>query len=108
MNKQGYPAEAVKVASKPTEKTELGAFRILRDQLWWATREWLRGDNGAMLPPDEQLIEELSVATYEIKNGKIQVMDSDTMRELLKRSPDKASALTMTFFEPKLMFPDFG
>jgi hypothetical protein len=27
-----------------------------------------------MLPPDEQLIEELATPTYEVVNGKIQVM----------------------------------
>ncbi len=43
-------ANPVKVASPPTERTELGEFGTLRDQLWWACREWLRIDPGAMLP----------------------------------------------------------
>jgi hypothetical protein len=50
-----------------------------------------------MLPPDEMLIEELQVPTYEVANGKIRVMKKDTMRELLKRSPDRADALCLTF-----------
>jgi len=95
----------VKVASSPTEETEQGEFRILRDQLWWACREWLRTDSGAMLPPDEQLIEELSVPTYEVVNGKIRVMEKKTMRELLKRSPDRADALCLTFYTQNLLFP---
>jgi len=98
IRKLGGKAVDVKVASKPTERTELGEFYILRDQLWWACREWLRtGD--AMLPPDETLIEELSIPTYEVQNGKIRVMKKDTMRELLKRSPDKADSLVLTFYE---------
>jgi len=40
----------------------------------------------AMLPPSEELIEELTVPTYEIENGKIRVMKKDTMRELLGRA----------------------
>jgi len=92
----GTPAVSVKVASKPTEKTELGEFQILRDQLWWSVREWLRTEN-AMLPPDELLIEELACPTYEVEGGKIRIMKKPTMRELLKRSPDRADALCLTF-----------
>ena len=73
-------------------------FQILRDQLWWACREWLRTDPGAMLPPEEMLLEELQTPTYEVKNGKIQIMKKDVMRELLKRSPDRADALCLTFY----------
>lgn len=97
MQRGGCSAHSVKVASSPTEKTELGEFYILRDQLWWASREWLRTDTGAMLPPDELLIEELQTPTYEVVNGKIRVMKKRTMRKLLKRSPDRADALCLTF-----------
>jgi hypothetical protein len=97
MTRLGCSAVPVKVASSPTEESELGEFRILRDQLWWACREWLRTDTGAMLPPDEMLIEELLVTTYEVTNGKVMVMKKDLMRELLKRSPDRADSLTLTF-----------
>lgn len=107
MRRSGCTAIPVKVASAPTEKTELGEFGILRDQLWWACREWLRTDPGAMLPPDEQLIEELLTPTYEATKGKIRVMDKSTMRELLRRSPDRADALCLTFYVPKLLFSQF-
>jgi hypothetical protein len=98
MMRKGCPATAVKVASSPTMKTEMGGFNILRDQLWWSVREWLRTDR-AMLPSDELLLEELRIPTYEVKNGRIRVMDKATMRELLKRSPDRADALCLTFNE---------
>jgi len=107
MQRAGCMSTPVKVASSPTEKTELGEFHILRDQLWWLCREWLRTDLGAMLPPDEFLIEELQTPTYEVKNGKIHVMKKDTMRELLKRSPDRADSLCLTFFRANLLFPEF-
>ncbi len=97
MQRQGCPAIPVKVASSPTQKTEQGEFQIMRDQLWWACREWLRTDPGAMLPPDEMLIEELQTPTYEVDRGKIRVMKKDTMREVLKRSPDRADSLCLTF-----------
>jgi hypothetical protein len=99
MRNLGCSAISVKVASAPTQKTELGEFQILRDQLWWACREWLRTDPGAMLPPDELLLEELQTPTYEIRNGRIRVMQKSVMRELLKRSPDRADALCLTFYD---------
>jgi hypothetical protein len=108
MKRNGCVSYAVKAASSPTEVTEQGEFHLLRDQLWWAVREWLRTDPGAMLPPDEQLLEELQIPTYEIRNGKIRIMmPKDTMRELLKRSPDRADALCLTFHQPNLLFPSF-
>jgi hypothetical protein len=108
MVRKGCVAASVKVASSPTEKSPLGEFYILRDQLWWSCREWLRTDPGAMLPPDEALLEELLTPTYEIQNGKIRVMKKDTMREILKRSPDRADALCLTFHQPELLFPEFA
>ena len=97
MQRNGCSATPVKVASSPTEATELGEFKILRDQLWWACREWLRTDSSAMLPRDEALMEELATPTYEVVNGKIRVMKKDVMKELLKRSPDRADGLCLTF-----------
>lgn len=97
MRRVGVNAQPVKVASSPTMKTEIGEFRILRDQLWWACREWLKNDPGAMLPPDELLSEELLVADYQVKNGKVCVMPKDEMRDKILRSPDRADALCLTF-----------
>jgi len=90
-------AVGIKVSERPTIKTEIGEFRILRDQLWWQCREWLRTDPGAMLPPDEELIEELQTPIYSTDSGKIEVMKKADMKEVLKRSPNKADALCLTF-----------
>ncbi len=97
MRRKECNAFSIKVSEKATFEVEMGKFRILRDQLWWMVREWLRTDTGAMLPPDEHLVEELGCPTYEVTNGKIMVMRKDDMREILKRSPDRAEALMMTF-----------
>lgn len=90
-------ASGVMVASSPTYKTEMGEFFQLRDQLFWSVMVWLRDDPGAMLPPDEELIEELAAPSYGIKNGKIRITDRDTLIELLGHSPDKFSSLALTF-----------
>lgn len=90
-------AFSVKVSEKPTTHIEQGEFSQLRDQLWWAVREWLRTKD-AMLPPDPYLLEELRCPTYETNNmGKIKIMGKDTLRDRLHRSPDRADALCMTF-----------
>ena len=90
-------ATGIKVASKPTIKTELGEFRILRNELLWRVREWLRTDPGAMLPPDEDLIDQLLVPTYCTDSGYVEVMNTADMKALLGRSPDHLMSLAMTF-----------
>ena len=97
LTRLGCPSTPIKMAAAPTGKTESGEFKILRDQLWWQCREWLRTDAGAMLPPDELLIEELLCPSYQIDRGKIRVLQKKDFRELLKRSPDRADALVLTF-----------
>ena len=77
--------------------TELGEFFQIRDQMWWACREWLREEE-AMLPPEPMLLEELMTPTYRIDDrGKVHLLDKDSMREKLKRSPNYADALVLTF-----------
>lgn len=93
----GAQAHAVKVASSPAGRVEEGEFKLLRDQLWWRVREWLRTDPGAMLPPDDQLADELCAPTYHTRNGKISVSNKDELRDRLGRSPDRADALCLTF-----------
>ena len=106
MQNKGCAAFSVKVGETATKESELGEFYRLRDQLWWEVREWLRIDPSAMLPPDEYLAEELLTATYKVENGKIRVMKQDMFRELIKRSPDRADSLRMTFYDPEALFPD--
>jgi hypothetical protein len=96
---KGVRCVSVKVAGKPspTITSELGEFFQIRDQMWWACREWLREEE-ATLPPEPMLLEELMTPTYRIDDrGKIHLMDKDTMREKLKRSPNYADALVLTF-----------
>lgn len=101
-------AVSIKVASSPTKKTEMGEFKILRDQLRWGTREWLRTDPNAMLPPDEPLIEELLAVTYSVRKGKIETTPKDDVKKLIGRSPDKSDALDLTFYEPDIKGRDLS
>jgi hypothetical protein len=110
MSRAGCASVAkVMVASSPTEKTEIGEFQLLRDQLLWALREWLRTDPGACLPPDEELLDELHTPTYttDTAGGKVAVTKTAVMREALGRSPDRLMALALTFYEAPPV-PTFG
>lgn len=99
----GYSGRAtpVKVAEAPTVRVDEGEFGLLRDQLWWLCREWLRTDPGAMLPPDPALADELCAPRYCTRRGKIRVDDKETLRARLGRSPDRADALCLTFAPPR-------
>jgi hypothetical protein len=101
MRRYGCNSHKIMVTESATEDTELGTFGVLRDQLLWALRVWLQVDEGSMLPPDDKLLEEIHCLTYEIPNGKIKVMSTDTIKELLKRSPDRLMSLTMTHAKTK-------
>jgi hypothetical protein len=98
------PVRAVSVkfseSPSPIIKAEEGDFYQKRDQLWWAMREWFRKpENEAMLPPNKEMFEELMTATYSTDKhgGKITVMSKEEMRDILKRSPNYADALALTF-----------
>jgi intein/homing endonuclease len=98
---KGVMCISVKVAGKPSPMitSELGEFFQIRDQMWWACREWLREEE-AMLPPEPMLLEELMTPTYRIDDrGKIHLSSKDDLREKLKRSSNYADALVLTFVE---------
>ena len=97
MQARGVVATSIKVANASINKTEIGDFKILRDELLWLVREWLRTDPGAMLPPDEDLIEELLAPTYNTDTGKVRVLKTEELKKILNRSPDKLMSLAMTF-----------
>lgn len=97
----------VKVSEAANSKSAEGQqFALLRDQLYWALREWLRTDPNATLPPDGQLLQELSVMTYDIDfRGKIVVMrkeGDDGIKKIISRSPDSMEALMLSFYTEKV------
>ncbi len=105
MRRIGCTAYGVKVAERNDKVCEFGEFGLVRDEMMWAVREWLRTDTGAMLPPDDDLIEELMCPTWRTVGKYVKVMSKDGkdgMRDRLKRSPDKFDALALTFAPVKI------
>jgi hypothetical protein len=73
-----------------------GAHR-LRDELWLATRDWLRA-RACKLPLNDDLRGELVGPRYTFtSNGKIIIESKDSMKKRGMRSPDIADALCLTF-----------
>jgi hypothetical protein len=81
-------------------------FARLRDQLWFACRDWLANeDEHAYIlahPQREDLIDELSKIKFGYYQGsdRLKVESKDDMKQRLGHSPDIADALCMTFAVP--------
>lgn len=90
----GLPARKIIVARSPTKEPE--RFCKLRDQLWFACREWFE-EGGKSIPNDNDLITELCLPTYEYQNGRVKVEDKKSIRKRGRKSPDVADAFCLTF-----------
>ncbi len=93
--KNSYSAKGLK------DITAQLTFQNMRSYIFWAIRDWLNPAFGstAKLPPDDTLAQELNCIKYEYRsNGKIQITSKEDMKAVLKRSPDRADSLSLTFF----------
>lgn len=80
-------------------------FSRLRDQLWFAARDWFCGSEPVSIARNAQrdnLIAELADTRfgYYQGTGRVKVESKDDMKKRLHYSPDIADALTMTFAIP--------
>lgn len=84
-----------------TDITEEHQFLNMRAYLYWALKDWLNPQHNpnAMLPPDEELKEELTNTKWKFNSqGKIQIEAKEDIKKRIGRSPDKADALVNTFY----------
>lgn len=69
----------------------------MRDDLWLSLRDWLRA-RACRLPNDQELRLELVSPTYGfLSNGKLKVEGKADLKKRIRRSPDLADALCLTF-----------
>lgn len=96
-----YPAFAVNVANKARSDEK---FFRLRDELFWRVREVF--EKGIIdIPPDDELIGELSSIKYSYDSGgKIKIESKMDMKRRGLHSPNKADALALTFNLPDYVF----
>lgn len=90
-------------AANSVDKSGILQFANLRSQLWWKMREALDpvSNNGIALPPDKDLIEELSMPRFEMRGKAIYVESRDELlnAKRLGRSPDLATAYILALMD---------
>lgn len=98
----------VNVSSAPTRvpSKDHPGYALLRDQLWFEARDWLR--DGGQLHDDGKLAAELTAPTYTFDmKGRFKVESKDAMKKRLpgNRSPDRADALCLAIHVPNAVEP---
>lgn len=82
-----------------SEKATAEGYSKLRDQLWFAMRDWLRED--VALHADSLLEGELVAPLYTFDTqGRSKVDSKDQIKTRMKRSPDRADALALAIYDP--------
>lgn len=99
LRNQGQQVIGVNVGEKShaTDRSGRLRFRNQRSELWWTLREALDPDYdlGLMLPPDRELLADLTAPEFEILSGIIHVESREDIIDRIGRSPDKASAVIL-------------
>lgn len=85
-----------------TDKTGTYGFANLRALLYWQLREVLDPQQGLnlALPPDEELLIDLTSVGWQPRANKIIVEPKDDIKKRIGRSPDKGDAVTYAFYTP--------
>lgn len=102
-----YSEEIEVIPVNVAERARLpNEFPLLRDQLWFALRDWLKA--GGAIPEDSKLAAELTAPKFEFDMLQRRKVESkDHLRKRLKRSPDRADALALCVWEPGIFQPDY-
>ena len=97
------PVQSHKGSSKSYKRTKdrkLG-FTNKRTEVYWMFREALDpdqlGGSPVMLPPDPELVADLTAVTYEVTNRGIKALDKDEVVKVLGHSPDKGDAVVIAW-----------
>lgn len=84
-------------SGRPTRLTKDGALKFvnMRAQAWWGLREKLDPSNPEAwaLPPDEEMVADLSAPTWKLTSSGILVEPKDQLRVRLGRSTDKGDSV---------------
>jgi hypothetical protein len=101
----GKLAVAVNVAAVSEEFDRTGKYRLtnVRAAAYWRLREALDPESGEdlMLPPDPELLADLTAARFEVRASGIVVEAKEKIKERLGRSPDCADAVALAYYRPR-------
>ena len=76
-------------------------FANMRAFMYWCIRDWLnpKNEKNAMLPPDDQLYEELTETKWKFRSdGAVIIEEKDDIKARIGHSPDKGDSLALTFY----------
>ncbi len=76
-------------------------FANMRAYCYWAMRDWLdpKNKNYPALPPNDRFVEEVTDTHWKFQsNGSIIIESKEDIKKRIKRSPDVADSLAITFY----------
>ncbi len=103
----GKLAVAVNVASAPLPEAydRSGKYKLTntRALAYWSLREALDPEtgDGLALPPDPELLADLTAPTFEVRASGIVVESKEKIKERLGRSPDRGDAIALAHLRPQ-------
>ena len=101
LERQGYSVDGFNGASKSpfTDKANYYEFANRRAEAWWKFSEALDPESGQeiALPPDPELMADLTAPTWVTDNVKIKLESKDNLIKRLGRSPDRGDAVVMNY-----------
>lgn len=103
----GLPVKKYKGVAGTTRRSANGrmVFTNTRSAAYWLFREALDpsqpGGSQVALPNDRELIAELTAPTFTMQGNGIKVENKQDVKDMLGRSPDKADAVVMAWWEGK-------
>jgi hypothetical protein len=104
LREDGVDVIAFHSGSKSTEVDRSGelGFVNVKAAAWWGLRESLdpAWDPDIELPPDDMLLGDLTAPKWKVEsNGRIRIEKKEEVKKRLGRSPDKADAVVMAFYD---------
>lgn len=99
----GVQVKVYKGANKSYARTSDGKLGFVnkRTEVYWKFREALDpdqvGGSPIALPPDPEIVGDLTAVTYEVTPHGIKALEKEQVCKLLGRSPDKADAAVMAW-----------
>lgn len=88
--------------SEASDRTGNYEFYNLRAEAYWRFREALDPDTGQglALPPDEDLLQDLTSVGWEPRGGKILIEKKEEIKKRIGRSTNKGDAVVNAFYTP--------
>lgn len=96
MRSQGYSPSPIAFNAKAPDPR----YKNMRAYMWLEMAKWIR--EGGALPRIPELVAELTTPTYTFANGQFVLEEKDQIKKRLKRSPNYADALALTFATPDM------